>query len=308
MRNLVCCCCLGWVLMGMNVPAFGQTPNAQVQSHQARQETTAERDAMGWPKDEDDEFGTLMELKKTKPWYVMPYASAQGYWTSNVLLANNGEKGDSVFAETQGILTGYRLSPDWNLSAEYSYQLTRYSENPALDVDSHTAGFSSSYQLPWNFQATMGINGLWLDSPDQKVQLYRENNPYVALSQTYSYLEDRLAWSYGYQFDKKWTHPVGYEREEHSLFTGVSYAWLSNLITQVGLRQNWQFYDYRSPAQPVNGRQEWVSSVVAQAVWQPLSFLQVSAYGLAAYDNSVNASFDYKLANAGGSLRFFWKF
>ncbi len=297
----------------MTVLGWGQTPNdARVQSQELQKVTSPSqdtRDAMGWPKEEEgDEFGSLVELKKTKNWFLMPYASAEGYWTSNVLLANSGEKGDSVFTETQGILAGYRFSSDWNISAGYSYQLFRYAENPLLDVDSHNANFSSSYQLPWDFQASVGLNGLWLDSPDQKAQVYRENNPYLTLTQTHYFLQDRLTWNYGYQFDKKWAHPIGYDRIEHSVFTGVSYSWLSNLTTQLGLRQNWQFYDFRPPEAPVNGRQEWVSSVVLQTVWQPLSFLQVTAYGLTVYDNSVNAAFDYKLANCGGNLRFFWRF
>ncbi len=295
------------LLLGSALIGFCQTPSDTViRSREIKKETASPRDTMGWP--EEEEFGALMELKKAKAWYLMPYVSAEGYWTSNVLLANKGEKGDSVFSETQGILAGYRLSADWNLNASYAYQMLRYAENPVLDVDVHSVGCSSTYQLPWNFQATAGLNGVWVDSPDLKTQVYRENNPYVALTQNHSFLHDRLLWYYGYQFDQKWAHPIGFDRMEHSLYTGFSYVWLPSLVTQLGVRHNWQFYDFRPPEAPVNGRQEWVSSLVVQAVWQPLSFLQVTAYGLTAYDNSENSNRDYKVANCGGNLRFFWRF
>jgi hypothetical protein len=290
--------------------AWAQNADTQMRSKEIQREGlrgATEKD-MGWPEEEDEEFGKIQTLKAAKKWFVMPYASARGYWTSNALLANKGEKGDTVFVETQGLNAGYRLTKDWNVQAGYNYQLTRYDENPVLDVDAHNANFLTSYQLPWDFQLSAGVNGMWLISPDQKVEVYRENNPFASLVRSQNFLDGRLYWYYGYQYDHKYSNPVGFERDEHSVFTGVSYAWLSNLVSQVGLRQNWQFYDYRPPAEPVNGRQEWVSSVALQTIWQPLSWLQISAYGLAVYDNSVNANRDYKVANCGGEIRAFWKF
>lgn len=284
--------------------------DAQVQTHEIQKDVLhgkTDKD-FGWPEDEEDEFGKILSLKPAKRWYVTPYASAQGYWTSNALLANNGEKGDTVFVETQGFNSGYRLTDDWNVQAGYNYQLTRYDENPSLDVDTHNANFLTSYQLPWDFRLMAGVNGAWLNSPDQKVEIYRECDPFAGVQQSHTYLDGKLYWYYGYQFDKKYTHPVGFERMEHTVYTGVSYAWLANLVSQLGLRQNWQFYDYRPPSEPVNGRQEWVSSVALQTVWQPTPWMQVTAFGLAAYDNSINATRDYKLANCGGEIRFFWKF
>lgn len=258
--------------------------------------------------EEDEEFGKLLTLKRTKPWFIIPYASARGYWTSNVLLANKGEKGDAVFNESQGFSAGYRLNNDWRIQTGYSYQLTRYQENPALDIDSHNLEAGTTYKLPWNLQLGTGIRGLWLTSPQQEVEVYRENNPYVSLSQTYSFLENRLNLFYGYQFDRKFTNPIGFDRNEHAIFSGISYSWLPNLLTQVVLRQSWQFYDFRPSTNPVNGRQEWISSVVFQNVWQPLSWLQVSAFGITSYDNSINSTRDSKVANLGGDIRVFWKF
>lgn len=297
------------LLVGMCVvPLWGQDTQMKTQQIQKEAITPGEGKDIGWPEETEEEFGKILTLKPAKKWFVTPYVSARGYWTSNALLANKGEKGDTVFVETQGLDTGYRLTKDWRIQGGYNYQLTRYDENPALDVDANNANFLTSYQLPWDFQVSTGVNGMWLTSPDQKVEVYRECNPFVSLVRSHTFLEGNLYWYYGYQFDKKYSNPVGFERVEHSVFTGVSYAWLSNLVTQLGLRQNWQFYDFRPAAEPVNGRQEWVSSVVLQSVWQPLPWLQVSAYGLTAYDNSINATRDYKAANLGGEIRAFWRF
>ncbi len=259
--------------------------------------------------DENEDFSQLLTLKRSKSWYITPFASASGFWTSNPLLASRGAKGgDTVFSETQGLDAGYRFTPDWQIQAGCSYQMTRYDKNPFLDADARSANISTSFQLPANWQLTMGVRGLWLTSPHMGVELYRENNPFASVSQSWSFFDSRLNLVYGYEYDHKFTNPVGFDRDEHTVFTGLSYGWLPELASQLVLRQNTQFYDFRPSTAPVNGRQEWVSSVVLQTVWQPLPWMQLRAFGISSYDNSVNAASDYKVINAGGELRFFWKF
>ncbi len=296
--------------LGLLSVACGQTtPNAQIRSEQIQRQVTPslQDDIASLPGVED--FGEFVVLKKTKLWDITPFASARGFWTSNALLQDNGGvKGDAVFVIDQGVDAGYRITSDWQVRAGYDYQLTRYRNYSFLDTDAHSANFQTIYQAPWDFQLTAGLRGLWLNSPYQPEEIYRENNPFGILSQSHSYLQDRLTWYYGYQFDRKWTNPVGFDRDEHSVFTGVSYAWTPQLVSALNLRQNWQFYDFRPPPSPVNGRQEWVSTVSLITVWQPLNWLQISSFALGSYDNSVNASGDYRVVNAGGEIRVFWQF
>lgn len=280
-------------------------PNAQVQGKEL--EKTQLRELPKWEEDDED-LGKILTLKKPKPWWVVPYASARGYWTSNALLSYQGEKGDSVWVETQGVNAGYRITSDWNVQAGYNYQLTRYQENQVLDTDGHNVEMSTTYNLPWNWQIGAGERGMWLDPTHQAVQIYRENNPYAVVIQSWDFLEDRLNWFYSYQYDRKYAHPVTFDRDEHTVFTGITYSWLPNVVSQLVLRQNWQFYDAPSFPGAATGRQEWVSTVAAQTIWQPLNWLQVSAFALTSYDNSINAAYDYKLANLGGEVRCFWKF
>ncbi len=305
LASLVFVAWLSSSLLAQNSP----NPDAQIKNKQLQQqalpglrEVDAEFDG------DDDEFGKILTLQRSKSWYVTPFASARGYWTSNALLANKSEKGDTIFTETQGLNAGYRFSSDWQIFAGYNYQLTRYDENPALDTDANSTEFGTTYKLPWEFQIGTGVRGLWLTAPHQGVEVYRENNPYATISQSHNYLDNRLTWFYGYEYDHKFTNPVGFERDEHTVYMGTGYSWMSNLLSQLVIRQNYQFYDFRPPALPVNGRQEWVSSVILQTVWQPLPWLQVSGFSLASYDNSVNSTRDYKVANAGGEIKFFWKF
>ncbi len=286
--------------------AQNQNPNAQVQGQQFQKDQPL---LSKWQEDDEDDFGKILTLKKSKLWWVAPYASARGYWTSNALLTSGpGEKGDSVFVETQGVNGGYHISDDWSVQAGYNYQLTRYSENPVLDTDGHNLEFSTSYQLPWHWQLGAGDRGMWLDAPHQGTQIYRENNPYVNLIQSWDFFQNRLSCFYGYEYDRKYAHPVTFDRDEHTVFSGASYLWKPNLVSQLVLRQSWQLYDAPSFTGATTGRQEWVSTVVVQTVWQPLNWLQVSAFGLTGYDNSINSTRDYKVANAGGEIRLFWKF
>jgi len=287
-----------------------ESVNARVKGKEIQKATASPRAELPkWSEeDEEEDFGKLLTLKKSKPWWVTPFVSGRGFWTSNALLANKGEKGDSVYVETQGFDSGYRFTREWAVQGGYNFSLTRYDENPVLDTDAHSVYVSSSYQLPWNWQVSAGERVLWLTSPHQEVEVYREHNPYVSIVQSWGYLENRLNAFYGYEYDHKFTNPIGFERDEHTLFTGVAYAWLPNVVSQLVLRQNYQFYDFRPAANPVNGRQEWISTVATQTVWQPLDWLQVSAFGLVSYDNSVNATRDYKVANVGGEIKFFWRF
>ena len=259
--------------------------------------------------EEDGEFGKILTLKRAKPWYIIPYASARGYWTSNVLLTNIDEESDEIFVDTQGLTAGYRITKDWRVQAGYSYQLTRYHDKVFLDTNAHNVEFGSTYGLPWDFQLGGGVRGLWLNEAHQlELEIYKETNPYGSLMRSQSFLDDRLNWFYGYQFDQKYASPRNFDRIEHTLFTGISYAWMPNLLSQLVFRQNWQFYDFRAPSAFPKAREEWISSVALQTVWQPFPWLQVSAFGLATYDNSVNAARDYDAANLGGEVRFFWKF
>ena len=283
--------------------------NARIKNRELQKATASPRAELPkWSEDDEDDFGKLLTLKKSKPWWVTPFASARGFWTSNALLGARAEKGDSVFVETQGFNAGYRINKEWSVQAGYNYSMTRYSENMVLDTDANSCDLSTSYQLPWNWQVSAGDRALWIKSPDQGVEVYREHNPFVSVVQSWGFLENRLNAFYGYEYDHKFTNPVGFERDEHTLFAGASYSWMNNLVSQLVLRQNWQLYDFRSSAAPVNGRQEWVTTLALQTVWQPLSWLQVSAFWLNIYGNSVNSTRDYKAANAGGEIKVFWKF
>ena len=258
--------------------------------------------------EDDGEFGKLLKLQRASPWYVIPYASARGYWTSNVLLANTGTEGDTVFVETQGFNAGYRITPDWRVQLGYNYQLTRYEEKDFLDTDGHNPEFSSTYRLPWNFQLTGGFRGTWLNDPHNDVEIYREANPYGNLFQSHSFFEDRLTWFYGYQFDQKYANPHVFNRYEHTLSMGLTYVWSRQLVSQLAIRQNWQFFEFRAPSAFDAAREEWISTASLQTIWQPLPWMQVSAFAMGTHDNSRYAVRDYSVANLGGEVRFFWKF
>lgn len=308
-QGLIIFCALGWLLWSGSVVLAQTEPDAQIKSQEIRKQALPEPRAADEKDDEEeDELGKLLALKRAKSWSVTPSVSARGFYTSNAFLSNKGEKGDTIFMETQGVTAGYRFSRDWQLQADYSFQLTRYDENSFLDTDAHSTGLRLLHQFDWDWTVEAGLRGLWLTTPHGEVEVYRENNPYLVFTHSHGFLDDKLNWFYGLQYDHKFTHPVSFERNEYSLFSGVSYYWLPNLVSQLVLRQNWQFYDFRPPANPVNGRQEWISTVGLQTVWQPLSWLQVSGFGFTTYDNSVNAGRDYKVANLGGEIRVFWKF
>ncbi|MBI4027252.1 MAG: hypothetical protein HY360_19865 [Verrucomicrobia bacterium] len=277
-------------------PSFRETP------------TVAEAGA------EDEEFGELLTLKPNKRGAITPYVRARGFWTSNALLSSGpGEKGDSVWMETEGVDASYRFSPEWLIFADYNFSMTRYDENPFLDSDANNTSFGTSYKLPFaqDLRISAGIRGLWITSPHQEIEVYRECNPYLSLVNVQHYLDNKLAWFYGYEFDKKYTNPLVFERIEHTIFTGVGYEWLPTLSSQAVLSGNWQIYDFRPPTSgntSFQGRQEHLASVSLETVWQPLSWLQIAVFGSTAYDNSINRGFDYKVANVGGEVRGFYKF
>lgn len=299
------------LLEGGSVSVHAQAAaDAQIKSQQTQRETDAtwQQSKSLFDQDEQEDLGHITLLKKPKSWFITPRVAVRGFWTSNALLASRGEKGDSVFVESQGVDAGYRINPDWDLAAGYEYSLTRYDENPVLDTDAHACSFNTTYRLPWNISLSGGVRGLWLNAPHQGAEVYRENNPYFGVNRWHGFCDDRLVWYYGLQYDHHFANPVVFDRDEFSVNTGVAWSWLPNLISQLALRQSWQFYDFRGPPLLVNGRQEAVSTVALQTVWQPIDHLQVSAFGVTSYDNSVNSTRDYKVANVGGELKFFWKF
>lgn len=302
----------GWFLFGLVAPAVGQNGNAGTQ-YRSRElqnlalpdlgEQTGEGDY-----EDDGEFGKLLKLKRADPWYVIPYASVRGYWTSNVLLTSNSTEGDAVMVETQGFNAGYRITKDWSAQAGYNYQLTRYEEKDFLDTDGHNPEFSSTYRFPWKIELTGGFRATWLDDPHNGIEVYREANPYGNLFQSHTFFDDRLTWFYGYQFDQKYASPRVFNRQEHSVAMGLTYVWTPQLVSQLALRQNWQFYEFRPPSIFGEAREEWISTASLQTVWQPLSWLQVSAFAMGVHDNSINAVRDYNVGNVGGDIKFFWRF
>lgn len=312
MRSII----LSWgavlfILVAARLPLAAQsTQDAQIKAQETKRVTDSEweKSRQLFDADEQEDLGTISPLKKAKAWFITPRAAVTGFWTSNALLANNGEKGDTVFVASQGVDAGYRFSSEWTMGAGYEHSLTRYVENPVLDTDANACNISTSYRLPWNISVSTGLKALWLTAPHQDVEVYRENNPYLNLSQWHPFFEERLVWFYGLQYDHHYANPINFDRDEYTASTGLAWSWLSNLMTQVALRQSYQFYDFREPPLLVNGRQEWVSTVALQSVWQPLDWLQISAFAVASYDNSVNFSRDYKVANLGGEIKAFWKF
>jgi len=132
--------------------------------------------------------------------------------------------------ETQGFDSGYRINKEWQVQGGYNYSMTRYQENMILDTDANSGYVSTSYQLPWNWQISAGERVLWIKSPDQGVEVYREHNPYVSVVQSWGFLENRLNAFYGYEYDHKFTNPIGFERNEHTVFTGASYSWFPSLF------------------------------------------------------------------------------
>lgn len=293
-----------------HLPAWAQNSNTQVQSRQLQQQALpglGEDDSQGEYED-DGEFGRLLKLQRAKPWYVILYVSARMYWTSNVLLTSNSTQDDRILVETQGFNAGYRITPDWRVQLGYNYQFTRYDDKVFLDTNGQNPEFSTTYNLPCDFQLTGGFRGTWLVDPHNSVEIYREANPYGALSYSQSFFDERLTWFMSYEFDQKYANPHVFNRDEHTVSTGLTYVWLPQLVSQLVLIQNWQFYEFRAPSVFPGAREEWISTAALQTVWQPLAWLQVSAFAMGTHDNSINAIRDYNVANMGGEVRFFWKF
>ncbi len=262
----------------------------------------------GQATDWDKEFGRLFELKRPKSWSITPYVSTLGFWSSNARLDSESEKDDWALIQRQGVNMNYRINKNWRMGVNYAFEVIRYDRNVDLDTDAHIPEFYTSYRLPWNWNVTAGDRGTWLDSPHRNTQVYRENRPYLLLTQYHSYLHHHLDWFYGAEYDRKFANPVSFDRNEYTVFTGISHDWAPKLVSEVLLRQNWQFYDFRSAAQPANGREEWVSSGTLQTIWQPFSWLQVTGFVMGIYDNSVNSTHDYDVVNLGAEARFSWKF
>ncbi|MBV9463175.1 MAG: hypothetical protein JO317_03005 [Verrucomicrobiae bacterium] len=296
-------------LLGLAASFHGraQTPDTQAQSRELQNLGSLAAPSSDASDETQDEFGQIVPLQRNQPWSITPFASFRFFTTSNALLAERDETGDTVWVETQGLTAAYRVMPELRVAASYNYQLTRYDQTSFLDTDGQNADFNASYQLPYNLQLTAGLRGQWLTSPHQDVEVYREGDVYGNLVGTYDVCED-LLWFYGYQFDQKYANPRAFDRQEHTVFTGLSYRWCPDVVSQLVLRQNWQLYKFRAPSAFDSARQDWISSGSLQTIWQPLEWLEVTAFALGVYDNTVNADRDYNVYNLGGELRLFWKF
>ncbi len=260
-------------------------------------------------KEWDREFGRIFELEHPKPWTITPYSSTLTFWTSNARLDSQAEKEDWVLLQREGVNLNYHLDENWKLGAGYAFEIIRYDRNADLDTNAHIPEFYINRRLPWNWNVTIGDRGTWLDSPRSNTEVYRENRPYLLATQSHPYLNNHLYWFYGFQYDHRFTNPVSFDRDEYTLFTGVSHDWTPKLVSQFMIRQNWQIYDFQNPnTNPSTSREEWISSGILQTIWQPLPWLQITGFAMAIYDNSINSARDFKTGNVGAEVRLFWKF
>ena len=289
--------------------ALAQTQiDTQVRSQETlKKAETSLDDSIGWGFEEDEEFGALVVMKEAKDWWITPRVGGRFYWTSNAFLSDRNEKGDAIFVETQGITTGYRITRDWRVQAGYAYEMVRYNTYPFLDVDSHATDFCTVYQLPWSIQASAGVRFLWLEAPRVDDEIYSECAPFLNLSQNHYFCDGRLTAFYGYEFSRRLADIHAFDRDEHMLFAGVSYAWRDDLVSTLMHRETIQLYEVTLPNQ-ADCREEWNHTVTFQTVWQPLNWLQVSGFASYNYDNSVNAFRDNHVVNTGGEIRLFYKF
>lgn len=311
--------CILLVLSGFSVFAQAQdNPNASAREAQIQTQELLKKDVLvpskavktksAEEKEWDKEFGRIFKLEHPKPWSITPYSSTLGFWSSNARLDREAEKEDWVLLQREGVNLNYRIDENWKLGASYAFEIIRYDRNADLDTDSHIPEFTMKRRLPWNWNVTIGDRGTWLDSPRSDTEVYRENRPYFLATQSQSYFDHHLYWFYGFQYDHRFAHPVSFDRNEYTLFTGISHDWTPKLVSQLVIQQKWQIYDFQNPAQPSNGREEWISNGIFQTVWQPLSWLQLTGFAMASYDNSINTIHDYKVGNVGVDIRLFWKF
>ncbi len=306
--------CVLLLLSTLSVFAQAQNnPNTQVQTQELLKKDIPislkpvkhkSGEGKGW----DKEFGRLFKLERPKPWSITPYSSTLVLWTSNARLEKKSEKEDWILVQREGVNVKYQIDENWRLGASYAFETIRYDRNANLDTDAHIPEFSVNRRLPWNWNVTVGDRGTWLDSPRSNTEVYRENRPYFLATQSQSYFNHHLYWFYGFQYDHRFAHPVTFDRDEYTVFTGISHDWTPKLVSQFAIRQTWQIYDFQNPAQPANGREEWISSGILQTVWQPLAWLQLTGFAMAVHDNSINSTHDYEVGNVGGELRLFWKF
>jgi hypothetical protein len=303
---------LTWLLLALSpLPVFGQTPpsqNTQVQTQEFLKykafvpAESAEEQA--W----ENEFGRILELERVKPWSLTPYSSTLVFWTSNARLARTGEKTDGVLVQRAGADFIYHLDENWLVGVDYRFEIIRYHRNTDLDTNSSLPEVYVTRRLPWNLTVTVGDRETWLDLLHGNATQYRENSPYLLATQFHAYLDNHLYWFYGLQYDHRFAHPASFNRNEYQVFTGITHDWMPQLVSQVILSQDCQLYASRSQAQSLNRRQEWISNGTLLTLWRPLSWLQLTGFAVAAYDNSINGVYDYKLVNLGAELRLSWKF
>lgn len=293
-------------------------PNASARESQIQTQEILKKDVLlpspsAKPESQEDqelgkEFGRILELDRPKPWSITPYSSTLGFWSSNARLDREAEKEDWVLLQREGINLDYRINERVRLGVSYAFEMIRYDRNADLDTDAHIPEAHASFRLPWNWNVSVGNRTTWLDLPRSNTEVYRENRPYLVATQSQSYFDHHLYWFYGFRYNHRFAHPVSFDRDEYTVFTGISHDWTPTLVSQFIIRQKWQVYDFRNPSQPENGREEWISSGMLQTVWQPLSWLQVTGFAMATYDNSINSTHDYEVGNVGAEVRLFWKF
>ena len=289
-------------------------PNTQMQTHELLKNDASipsglVKSESQKGKEWDKEFGHIFELEHPKPWNIIPYSSTLGFWTSNARLERQAEKDDWVLLQREGVDFNYRIDENWKLTTSYAFEMIRFDRNADLDTDAHIPEFYISRRLPWNWNVTIGDRGTWLNSPRSDTEVYRENRPYILATQSHRFLDNHLSWFYGFQYDHRFANPVSFNRDEYTLFTGITHDWTPKLVSQFLIRQNWQIYEFPNPnMNPSTSREEWVSNGILQTIWQPLSWLQVTGFTMGVYDNSDNSARDFKVGNVGAEVRLFWKF
>jgi hypothetical protein len=295
----------------LSFPVFGQTPpnqNTQIQTQEFLKNNafapTKSVEEQAW----ENEFGRIVELERVKPWSITPYSSTLGFWTTNARLARANESSDAVLVQREGVDFVYHIDENWHLGVDYRFEIIRYHRNTNLDTNSSLPEVYVSRRLPWNWNVTIGDRETWLDFRHSNTAQYRENSPYLLATQFHAYLDSHLYWFYGFQYDHRFTHPSSFNRNEYQVFTGATHDWTPQLVSQLMLSQDWQPYDSRGQAQSLNRRQEWISNGTLLTIWRPLPWLQLTGFVAAAYDNSINGVFDYKVVNLGAEIRLFWKF
>ena len=125
--------------------------------------------------------------------------------------------------------------------------------------------FSNHLPGSRDIQVTTGIRALaQFPQPEETTKtILRSHGPILAAG---SFV------THGYQFGGSGHIPLG----SNATSTPSRESPMPGCFTEHSdLRQNWQFYDFVRP-RPVNGRQEWISTVVADHV-AALDWLQISS-------------------------------